>query len=155
MSGIIILYVRNHYSIRQESLFHTSEIIIPYVRNHYSIRQKSLFHTSEIIIPYVRNHYSIRQKSLFYTLGISILYVRNQRNNPGCLPVMLALVRDTLAFQSTASPSSVALVLPVMVTMTRSPMWWRPLPNTTALFCSVRPMSCSRERLLKPSTSTS
>ena len=56
---------------------------------------------------------------------------------------------------STASPSSVALVLPVIRTLTYSPIWWLPLSNTTILFCSVRPHNCSLLRLLGPSTKTS
>lgn len=53
------------------------------------------------------------------------------------------------------SPSSVALVEPVMRTLTKSPGRAVPRANTTTLFCSVRPKSCSRDRLLTPSTSTS
>ena len=48
----------------------------------------------------------------------------------------------------TGLPLSVALELLSIFTVTSSPMWWRPLLNTTTLFCSVLPKSCSRERLL-------
>ena len=48
-----------------------------------------------------------------------------------------------------SSPKRVAEVEPVMRTFTNSPIWWLPLSMTTALFCSVRPIICSRLRLLK------
>lgn len=54
-----------------------------------------------------------------------------------------------------STPLSVALEASVMRSHTRSPGRWLPRSNTTTLFCSVRPKSCSRERLLTPSTSTS
>lgn len=55
----------------------------------------------------------------------------------------------------TSSPFSVAELLSVIFTFTKSPTRCVPLSKTTTRFCSVRPKSWSRERLDTPSTNTS
>lgn len=70
------------------------------------------------------------------------------------LPAMSVGV-GSYASGAVSTPLSVALEASVMRSHTRSPGRWLPRSNTTTLFCSVRPKSCSRERLLTPSTSTS
>lgn len=55
----------------------------------------------------------------------------------------------------TSFPFSVAELLSVIFTFTKSPTRCVPLSKTTTRFCSVRPKSWSRERLDTPSTNTS
>ena len=55
----------------------------------------------------------------------------------------------------TSSPFSVAELLSVILTVTKSPIRCVPRSKTTTRFCSVRPKSWSRERLETPSTNTS
>ena len=68
------------------------------------------------------------------------------------LPVKLPAI---LPQNHTSSPFSVAELLSVIFTFTKSPTRCVPLSKTTTRFCSVRPKSWSRERLDTPSTNTS
>ena len=68
------------------------------------------------------------------------------------LPVKLPAI---LPQNHTSFPFSVAELLSVIFTFTKSPTRCVPLSKTTTRFCSVRPKSWSRERLDTPSTNTS
>lgn len=63
--------------------------------------------------------------------------------------------RKSFRRNQTSSPFSVAELLSVIFTVTKSPTRCVPLSKTTTRFCSVRPKSWSRERLETPSTNTS
>lgn len=63
--------------------------------------------------------------------------------------------RRSACYSTHSSPLSVAELASVMRTFTKSPTRCFPRSKTTTRFCSVRPKSCSRERLDTPSTSTS
>ena len=108
---------------------------------------------------------------LLYDSGVWKLQYGKARKRPGarignpqdgclcgcgqCVLPAMSVGVGSYASGAVSTPLSVALEASVMRSHTRSPGRWFPRSNTTTLFCSVRPKSCSRERLLTPSTSTS
>lgn len=84
----------------------------------------------------------------YYYIYIYIIYI----SLAVILPVKLPAI---LPQNHTSFPFSVAELLSVIFTFTKSPTRCVPLSKTTTRFCSVRPKSWSRERLDTPSTNTS
>lgn len=87
-----------------------------------------------------------------YTDWLYYIYILLYISLAVILPVKLPVI---LPQNHTSFPFSVAELLSVIFTFTKSPTRCVPLSKTTTRFCSVRPKSWSRERLDTPSTNTS